>query len=80
MITIVEEPQKLLILIFFGLRLLLGDYISYSKALFIARVVEWQTRMLEGHVGRPVGVRVPLRAPYIINRKILILRFFCFSE
>lgn len=28
-----------------------------------ARVVEWQTRMFEGHVGQPVGVRVPPRAP-----------------
>lgn len=29
-----------------------------------ARVVEWQTRMFEGHVGQPVGVRVPPRAPF----------------
>lgn len=42
-----------------------------------ARVVEWQTRMFEGHVGQPVGVRVPPRAPF---SKSLHLQGFSYSS
>ena len=36
----------------------------YYSLCFTARVVKWHTRMLEVHVERSVGVRVPPRAPF----------------
>ena len=52
-----------------------GDVLSYVS-FFTARVVKWHTRMLEVHVERSVGVRVPPRAPSQRGRRKAVFLFF----
>ena len=55
-----------------------GDVLSYVP-FFTARVVKWHTRMLEVHVERSVGVRVPPRAPSQRGRRKAVFLFSCSS-
>ena len=52
-----------------------GNVLSYVP-FFTARVVKWHTRMLEVHVERSVGVRVPPRAPSQRGRRKAVFLFF----
>ena len=58
--------------IFIRFTLAFGCAYQLQYGSLFARVVKWHTRMLEVHVGKPVGVRVPPRAPLSFSDSLSI--------